>query len=176
MRIAAASKDGLWLFLPGEFNIPANAGTHTVEKRLEHESHKYDPNIWIIKSEHYEIVITKASDGIEVEVTPTESSLPEYLDMRLEEAFWFTLSLPVQWKLIEAQRNSTRRFGIRWPTFKSEQWVRTNAGSYGYGCACLRVSVNKQTHEVLEIKSSRARSLAQCRQDPTLKKWKSRLK
>ena len=58
-----------------------------------------------------------------------------------------------------------------WPSFKSRQWVRTN-GNYGYGCACMRVRVNKQTHEVLEIKSSHARTLAQCRQDPSLKKWK----
>lgn len=60
-----------------------------------------------------------------------------------------------------------------WPTFNSRQWVRTN-GSYGYGCACMQVRVNKQTHEVLEIKSSHARMLAQCRQDPSLKKWKHR--
>ena len=45
------------------------------------------------------------------------------------------------------------------PDFKPREWVSTNVGSYGYGCACLRLRVNKQTHEVLEIKSSRARSL-----------------
>jgi hypothetical protein len=59
-----------------------------------------------------------------------------------------------------------------WPAFKRGQWVGRSAGSYGYGCACLQLRVNRQTHEVLEIKSSRARTLAQCRQDPALKKWK----
>ena len=63
-----------------------------------------------------------------------------------------------------------------WPAFKPRQWVRTNAGSYGYGCACLQVRVNKQTHEVLEIKSARARLLAQCRVDPALKKWQRMFK
>lgn len=63
-----------------------------------------------------------------------------------------------------------------WPVFKSGQWVRTNAGSYGYGCACLQLRVNKETHEVLEIKSARARSLTACRQDPVLKKWKRMFK
>ena len=58
-----------------------------------------------------------------------------------------------------------------WPVFKSGQWVQTN-GNYGYGCACLQLRVNKETHEVLEIKSARARSLTACRQDPVLKKWK----
>ena len=60
-----------------------------------------------------------------------------------------------------------------WPNFNSRQWVRTN-GNYGYGCACMQVRVNKQTHEVLEIKSAHARSLAQCRRDPALTKWKHR--
>ena len=63
-----------------------------------------------------------------------------------------------------------------WPTFTTRQWVRTN-GNYGYGCACLHMRVNKETHEVLEIKSSRARPLAACRQDPFLKKkWKGMFK
>jgi len=62
-----------------------------------------------------------------------------------------------------------------WPTFKRGQWVKTNAGDYGYGCACMQVRVNSQTHEVLKIKSARARPLAVCRQDPALKKWKGKL-
>ena len=61
-----------------------------------------------------------------------------------------------------------------WPNFKSGQWVRTN-GSYGYGCACLQLSTNKETREVLEIKSARARPLTQCRRDSALKKWNSKL-
>ena len=61
-----------------------------------------------------------------------------------------------------------------WPDFKPRQWVRTN-GNYGYGCACLQLRVNKETREVLEIKSSRARPLAACRRDRSLKKWKPML-
>jgi hypothetical protein len=63
-----------------------------------------------------------------------------------------------------------------WPTFKSRQWVRTN-GNYGYGCTCLRLRVNKESHKVLEIKTSRARPLSECSQDPFLrKKWKGMFK
>ena len=58
-----------------------------------------------------------------------------------------------------------------WPSFKDGQWVETN-GHYGYGCVCMQLRVNRQTRKVLEIKSSRARPLAACRRDPSLKKWK----
>jgi hypothetical protein len=61
-----------------------------------------------------------------------------------------------------------------WPNFKSAQWVRTN-GDYGYGCACFQLRLDKQTHNILEIKSARARPLAQCRRDPALKKWSRKL-
>jgi len=58
-----------------------------------------------------------------------------------------------------------------WPSFKDGQWVETNV-HYGYGCACMQLRVNRRTSEVLEIKSVRARLLAACRRDPSLKKWK----
>ena len=59
-----------------------------------------------------------------------------------------------------------------WPDYKPGQWVGTNAGSYGYGCACLRLRADKQTRKVLEIKNARARPLSVCRRDRSLRKWK----
>jgi Protein of unknown function (DUF4087) len=56
------------------------------------------------------------------------------------------------------------------PSFKPGQWVGTN-GHYGHGCACLRMRVNRETHEVIEIESARARPLAACRRDRWLRKW-----
>ncbi len=56
-----------------------------------------------------------------------------------------------------------------WPTFKPRQWVKTNAGSYGYGCACMRVAVNRATKRVWEIASARPLELSACRADPALK-------
>jgi len=56
------------------------------------------------------------------------------------------------------------------PEFRRGQWVRTNVGSYGYGCACLRLRVNKETRQVIEIKSSRTRTLAACRRDRSLRR------
>lgn len=59
-----------------------------------------------------------------------------------------------------------------WPDFKAGQWVTTNGSSYGYGCVCMQLRVDKQTKRVLEIKSSSVRPLATCRRDRTLKRWK----
>ena len=56
-----------------------------------------------------------------------------------------------------------------WPKFKKGQWIRTN-GSYGYGCACLEMRVDKGTSHVLEIKAARPRPLAACRKEPSLRK------
>jgi hypothetical protein len=57
-----------------------------------------------------------------------------------------------------------------WPDFGPGQWVKTNV-NYGYGCACLQVRVNRETREVVEIESARARPLAVCRRDRALKRW-----
>ena len=61
-----------------------------------------------------------------------------------------------------------------WPHFKPGQWVATN-NDYGYGCVCMEMRVNKETREVSEIRSSRARPLSACRKDRALKKWAGRL-
>lgn len=61
-----------------------------------------------------------------------------------------------------------------WPEFKRGQWVETN-GSHGYGCACMKLRVDKESHHVLEIESSRARPLSACRKDRALNKWKGQL-
>ena len=57
-----------------------------------------------------------------------------------------------------------------WPNFAPKQWVETN-GHYGYGCACLRLEVDRETHRVNKIESARARPLSACRRDKALKRW-----
>jgi hypothetical protein len=57
-----------------------------------------------------------------------------------------------------------------WPTFGKRQWIETN-GHYGYGCACIQVSVNRKEHEVIKIVSAKAKALSVCRRDPSLKRW-----
>jgi hypothetical protein len=57
-----------------------------------------------------------------------------------------------------------------WPDFGPKQWVETNV-HHGYGCACLQLQVNKSTHEVIAIESSKVRPLSACRNDRKLKRW-----
>jgi len=57
-----------------------------------------------------------------------------------------------------------------WPDFGPKQWIETNV-HHGDGCACMKVRVNRETHEVIEIESAKARSLSACRSDRKLKRW-----
>jgi hypothetical protein len=58
-----------------------------------------------------------------------------------------------------------------WPDIKESQWVKTNV-HYGYGCACIRASVDNRTMRVIEIKSGYGRTLSACRKDKALKEPK----
>lgn len=55
------------------------------------------------------------------------------------------------------------------PVFKPKQWVYTNTGSYGYGCACFQMQTDRKTRHVLKIRSSRGLPLSKCRRDKSLK-------
>lgn len=56
-----------------------------------------------------------------------------------------------------------------WPEFKKTQWVSGGNASYGYGCACMRVLADRETHRITAVVSSTAKPLASCRRDKTLK-------
>ena len=89
---------------------------------------------------------------------------------------WFSNPTPANASLLD--RDAEWIIGVQgghqaegdWPNFGRGQWVETN-GHYGYGCACLRLRVNRETHEVIEIEGARARPLAVCRRDRSLKRW-----
>ena len=57
-----------------------------------------------------------------------------------------------------------------WPEFSPKQWVETNV-HHGYGCACLRVRVDRSERRILAIESARARALSACRRDPAFRKF-----
>lgn len=107
--------DQLWLFFPGEFTIPANAGTHTTEVSPLGEFQRFNPNAWAIKTNEYDIYIINGSGGMEALVIPNDGPLPAMFDTRLEEALWFTLAVPARWSLLEEHRGGAYRFRIRTP-------------------------------------------------------------
>ena len=57
-----------------------------------------------------------------------------------------------------------------WPDFGPRQWIETNV-HYGYGCACMKVRVDRETHRVIEIETAKPRPLSVCRSDRKLKRW-----
>jgi hypothetical protein len=61
-----------------------------------------------------------------------------------------------------------------WPDISPAEWIITNVGSYGYGCACMDVVVDRSTNpkRIVEIKSSQAQALKVCRTDPALREPK----
>jgi hypothetical protein len=50
-----------------------------------------------------------------------------------------------------------------------DDWVETNV-HYGYGCACLRVIVDRKEKQIIKIISGTAKPIADCRQDKALGK------
>lgn len=54
-----------------------------------------------------------------------------------------------------------------WPQLPETEWVATN-GSYGYGCACLRVIADADSRTIQRILSAQPRSLKICRDDRAL--------
>ena len=70
-----------------------------------------------------------------------------------------------QW-VISSQGGDSEDVGP-WPSFEDKDWVLTNAGSYGYGCACLDVVTDAQG-AILKIRQSKALPLKTCRDDKML--------
>jgi hypothetical protein len=89
---------------------------------------------------------------------------------------WFSNSTPANASLHD--RDAEWIIGVQggyqaegdWPEFGPKQWIETNV-HHGYGCACLRVRVDRETHRVIEIESAKARPLSACRNDRKLKRW-----
>jgi hypothetical protein len=89
---------------------------------------------------------------------------------------WFSNPTPANASLYDSQREwiISVQGGYEaegdWPDIPPKEWVETNV-HYGYGCACLRVTVNPDEGKVIKIVSSSARPLSACRRDRALKKW-----
>ena len=104
------------------------------------------------------------------------SSLTPEVEKSETRCAWFSNPTPANASLHD--RDAEWIIGVQggyqaegdWPDFAPKQWIETNV-HYGYGCACLRVRVDRETHRVIEIESAKARPLLACRNDRKLKRW-----
>ena len=107
-----------------------------------------------------------------VSASPSSSTTIEKSEMRCG---WFSNPTPANASLFD--RDGEWIIGVQggyqaegdWPSFSPKQWVETNV-HYGYGCACLRVRVDRSERQVVVIESAQARALSACRRDPALRK------
>ena len=99
--------------------------------------------------------------------------LVEKVEMRCG---WFSNPTPANASLYDNQREwiISVQGGYEaegdWPDIPPKEWVETNV-HYGYGCACMRVTVDREEGKVIKIFGSSARPLSACRRDRALKKW-----
>ncbi|WP_421029727.1 DUF4087 domain-containing protein [Paraburkholderia kururiensis] len=54
------------------------------------------------------------------------------------------------------------------PDTTTHDWVVTNAGGHGHGCACIDMEVGKGTGDVVRIYSAKALPLKRCKADRSL--------
>jgi len=109
-------------------------------------------------------------------VSASPSSLtPRRLEKAEMRCGWFSNPTPANASLFD--RDGEWIIGVQggyqaegdWPSFSPKQWVKTNV-HYGYGCACLRVRVDRSEQRILVIENAQARALSACRRDPALRK------
>lgn len=101
---------------------------------------------------------------------------PSATEMAENRCGWFSNPTPANASLFD--RDGEWIVGVQgghqadgdWPAFGPKEWVKTN-GNYGYGCACMRVRVDRESKEVLAIESARAKPLSACRKDPAIRRF-----
>lgn len=81
-------------------------------------------------------------------------------------ANWWLTDAEGQW-VIGTQGGEQAEGSDLIPDLTTRDWVATN-GSYGYGCGCMRVQVNKREHRITRIHSVRQKPLSACRADKSL--------
>ena len=90
---------------------------------------------------------------------------------------WIANPTPANWWLndrdgewIISEQGGYQAPGVDLPDFSEHDWVVTNAGDHGYGCACLTGLFDRKTMRVTRIDGVRQRTLRQCKADKALKR------
>jgi hypothetical protein len=93
----------------------------------------------------------------------------------LRRCGWLHNPTPGNWWLFDGQgehiiatQGGYRAPGMdEMPDMSTKGWVEVN-GSYGYGCACMTVTLDPETLRVTQISGAAPQPLKQCRDDPRL--------
>ena len=128
------------------------------------------------KSPKYRLLITIVLLAMALVSASPSSLTPPMLEKAEMRCGWFSNPTPANASLFD--RDGEWIIGVQggyqaegdWPSFSPKQWVKTNV-HYGYGCACLRVRVDRSDKRILVIESAQARALSACRRDPALRKF-----
>ncbi len=110
-------------------------------------------------------------------VAPVAHTAPQMTGAKPEtRCGWIANPTPANWWLNDkagewtiSEQGGYQATGADLPDFSTHDWVVTNAGDHGYGCACLTASYDHKTMRVLDIKSVKQRTLRQCKVDKGLK-------
>ncbi|MGQ0559018.1 MAG: DUF4087 domain-containing protein [Sphingosinicella sp.] len=108
----------------------------------------------------FEMIAAMAMAG-----TPATQRRCGWLDNPTPANWWLT-DRDGEW-LISAQGGYQAPGMERIPDMSRRGWVRTN-GYYGYGCACMTVTVDRAERRISRIHWVTPRSLRVCRADPRL--------
>lgn len=57
----SSPKEGLWMYLSGEFKLPTSAGTRVTREALENRSYSFDLNLWQVDNPRFEFLFTKSA-------------------------------------------------------------------------------------------------------------------
>ena len=82
-------------------------------------------------------------------------------------ANWYLEDKDGRWVLGEQGRYQAPGL-LRMPDFTQGEWVKTNTGSYGYGCACATVNTDRKSMTVARLFSAKQQPLAACQADKSL--------
>lgn len=89
---------------------------------------------------------------------------------------WLLNPTPANWTLIDrharwtvgTQGGHQARGLSSMPDVKGSDWVFTNVGSYGYGCACMTVDTDARRKIVTRVHTVRNQKLSACKADRVL--------
>lgn len=104
--------------------------------------------------------------------TATSAAMPSVTERRCgwlhnpTPANWWLVDRDGEW-LIGAQGGYQAPGMDEMPDMTTAGWIETN-GHYGHGCACMDVTVDRQSRRITRIASATPLPLRQCRQDPAL--------